>query len=349
MKLFPKIVAALAAAGLILTGQVDASAQTRTVYDTPGVQRVNDRDWNTTCERYSSTVIRCASKMWVRTVTGLTPEGNLDARYQWVHNNITYLASPETNWKNNPLGRSGEWTDADGRRWKTECHTPATGKGACRTYVWVKRDNWVSTAQGIRNNVLTGWVFNNMVQFSSTAVPHVKTIPSHALDGARLTMDGLGALSIDTSLSALEDAGYIHPADNDATNAYTDRLLTDRGVHLMGAQDKIDEITLTTNQVSTEKGAKVGMTIGQVKALYPAAQAVQLENYWGVSPTIRPWVLTVKQEDRMLAFVVESTNEKALTDASVVRKIVLKNTSWTSDTFLLSWNDVNLRCNCLAG
>lgn len=52
----------------------------------------------------------------------------------WVFNTLTYLPfMTRSQWANNPLGRTAEWTAADDAKWKTGCDTPASGKDACRS------------------------------------------------------------------------------------------------------------------------------------------------------------------------------------------------------------------------
>lgn len=101
------------------------------VYTTPGYHQVNGRRWLTTCEGYSQTH-RCRTEIWASQVR------KVDGRYvsvnDWAFNNLTYLPAKRALWKGNPLAGTGTWTAADGRRWRTECGTAATGRDACRSY-----------------------------------------------------------------------------------------------------------------------------------------------------------------------------------------------------------------------
>ncbi|MBB1510444.1 M23 family metallopeptidase [Tessaracoccus sp. MC1756] len=119
------------------------------LYVTEGQHTVGGRAWRTTCEPYSQTE-RCRTEIWasiVENVAGyeLHTEG-------WVFNNLTYKPAKRELWVGNDLGTPGSWSDAQGRQWRTECDTAATGRGACRTYVR-------SSAGGAE-------VFNNLVRFS---------------------------------------------------------------------------------------------------------------------------------------------------------------------------------------
>lgn len=108
------------------------------IYITPGYQVVNGREWFTACEAYSRTY-RCRTEIKATQVSQVG--GRFVSKTDWVFNNLTYAASPRSLWKSNPLAASGEirgrvaWTATDGRKWRTECDTAATGRGGCRSYV----------------------------------------------------------------------------------------------------------------------------------------------------------------------------------------------------------------------
>lgn len=140
------------------------------VYTTPGVHQSSGRSWKTTCEAYSSTVERCRTELWGTRV--LRIGGTWRTEPGWAFNNLTYLPSPRANWLGNPLATNGEHV-VNGRRWKTECDTAWTGRGACRSFLWV-------TTKAVTNGkvgAFTGWVFNNIVMFSGAKTPAVA--PSH--------------------------------------------------------------------------------------------------------------------------------------------------------------------------
>ncbi len=135
----------------------------KTVYNTPGYQSVNGREWHTTCEKYSSQIDRCFAEIKATKVTQVG--GRFVARTDFVFNNLTYLPAPESAWTVNPLGHKTTWTSG-GRKWKTECRTPQTGNG-CRSYIWAKVvENVAKPGQPIRYAWVEKWEFNNMVQYS---------------------------------------------------------------------------------------------------------------------------------------------------------------------------------------
>ena len=161
-RILPLLMAALLGSilGLIpLTAQANSGSSDSKVYTQPGDHLVNGRYWKTTCEKYSSTVVRCTTNLYTekRAASGAKYNG-------WVFKTLTYLPSSRSAWSSNPLGKKASWTASDGRKWKTECDTAATGRGGCRTYT------------------LTGgkWVVNNLMQFSTASLPAVTSIPAAA-------------------------------------------------------------------------------------------------------------------------------------------------------------------------
>ncbi|WP_040281539.1 N,N-dimethylformamidase beta subunit family domain-containing protein [Tessaracoccus massiliensis] len=134
------------------------------IYITPGEHNVNGRRWKTTCEPYSRTE-RCRTEIWATTVT--QTGGRFVQSNGWAFNNLTYKASPRPLWKGNPLGQTGAWTAADGRKWRTECDTAATGRNGCRSYTESDAIALVTKPDGAK---VYEWVrefrFNNMVRFS---------------------------------------------------------------------------------------------------------------------------------------------------------------------------------------
>ncbi|TRY20108.1 hypothetical protein FOJ82_04380 [Tessaracoccus rhinocerotis] len=133
------------------------------VYSTPGFHNVNGRRWYTTCEPYSQT-IRCTTQIWATQVTG--ENGTFANRSGWYFNNLTYLPyMSRTQWAANPLGRAGAFT-SDGRQWRTECDTAATGRGGCRSFVMADVVHATKAADGTwQFRQRHEWVFNNIVRF----------------------------------------------------------------------------------------------------------------------------------------------------------------------------------------
>ncbi|MBB1482666.1 S8 family serine peptidase [Tessaracoccus sp. MC1865] len=138
--------------------------EVRDVYNTPGLHMVNGRQWFTACEPYSQTV-RCRTMIMATTVTETA--GAFTQTTGWVFNNLTYLPRmTRAQWGTNPLARGGAWTSADGRTWRTECDTAATGRGGCRTYLGASVIAALPTAGGgTQYTWVTKEILNNIVRF----------------------------------------------------------------------------------------------------------------------------------------------------------------------------------------
>lgn len=157
-----------------VVSQADVVTTAQQLYSTPGVHLVNGRYWRTTCETYSSTVVRCRTDIYATKV--FLSQGRWYTNNDWVFNNLTYLPSPRGQWVNNNLGRSTSWTATDGRVWKSVCDTPATGRGACRNYA-------VASVASLKNGKVVQQemeIFNSVVLFSTPSVPWVRGIPAAA-------------------------------------------------------------------------------------------------------------------------------------------------------------------------
>ena len=135
------------------------------VYTTPGFHRAGGRLWHTECEPYSQTV-RCRTSIWATTIK--SEGGRFVQTNGWAFNNLTYLPMMSRDqWSHNPLGTSGSWT-SDGRQWRTECDTAATGRGGCRSYILTDVVAASPAADGSTAfKQSRQWVFNNIVRFAN--------------------------------------------------------------------------------------------------------------------------------------------------------------------------------------
>lgn len=133
-------------------------------YTLPGFHEVGGRKWFTECEPYSQTT-RCRTNIWATTVS--IKDGKFVQSNGWAFNNLTYLPSmTRAQWAKNPLGVTGKWTAADGRQWRTECDTAATGQGGCRSYVTATVVSAVPNATGgYTYRQENKEIFNNIVMF----------------------------------------------------------------------------------------------------------------------------------------------------------------------------------------
>ncbi|WP_040283563.1 hypothetical protein [Tessaracoccus massiliensis] len=132
------------------------------VYITPGVHVVNGRIWRTECEPYSQTS-RCRTEISATVVSYV--DGKFVRSDGFAFNSLSYLPAKRALWTGNPLATTGEWTAADGRKWRTECDTLRTGRGACRTWAWADFIKTVQTDTGTTYQWTADWVFNNLVYF----------------------------------------------------------------------------------------------------------------------------------------------------------------------------------------
>ena len=149
--------------GVVSTQSANALAPT--VYNQPGDHAANGRYWKTSCEKYSSSVVRCNTQIWATKI--VKHNGSYYNHNGWVFNNLTYLPSSRDAWKGNPLATTGSWTAKDGRKWRTECDTPATGQNGCRSYA--EATVIVNSSGKFVSKKME--VLNNIVQFSTSAQP----------------------------------------------------------------------------------------------------------------------------------------------------------------------------------
>lgn len=131
------------------------------IYITPGQHTKNGRKWRTTCQPYSQTE-RCRTEIWATTVQNRA--GKLIKRTGWVFNNLTYKESARSLWKNNPLGNTGKYV-INGRKWRTECDTKATGRNGCRSYITATVVEAYRSGGTWKYRLVTKEVFNNIVMF----------------------------------------------------------------------------------------------------------------------------------------------------------------------------------------
>lgn len=322
MKLRTRIAALAAATAIALTGltTLTASAADADVYTVPGGHLVNNRLWNTECEPYSSTVVRCRTEIFAKTVVR---EGDryISANH-WVFNNLTYLPSSRAQWKGNPLAAKGEFTSG-GRQWRTDCDSPATGRGACRSYA---KTNFVAEVNG-RYITKNDWVFNNIVRFAEGGVAPVTKVPAHVLDQSVLDFTGFGPIKIGARFDQLSLLGYAMygQAPDQVCEAHWSGIpsLTDRGIDpgTGGRDASVFMVSLTKPGPKTADGPQVGMTVGQIKALYGSDFTVVTKTNHGQTQ----YFGSVREGNRELVFRAPDGGEFAptrpLRDSDVIAEI----------------------------
>ena len=334
MSLLRKFAATATAAVVMMAGgAVVAQADgTPSVYDTPGGQISGGRLWNTTCEKYSSNVVRCRAEIWATTVRYVN--GRYVQEKRWVFNNLSYLPSPRASWANNNLGRSNPGWTSGGRQWKTECDTATTGRGGCRSYVLSDVVRASRTSSGWVYSKKKEWVFNNLVLFSSSSIPAVNKVPAHILDQSRLDFTGLGPLQIGTNIEDLVKLGYYeYPGEECDGYPSESKALRDRGIDLRNIRElnsdaRISEVGIYGEEIETADGAQIGMTVSEIKAIY--GERLRLETKLGEGGLgegeVEVPTAVVQSGDRELVFIASdtSTGQSVLNDSDVINFIVAR-------------------------
>ncbi len=320
-----KLLATSAAAIVAMaSGVLVAHADTPSVYDTPGGQISAGRLWDTTCEMYSSDVVRCRAKIWATQVRYV--KGKYVSATGWAFNNLSYLPSPRTSWNGNKLAQNNPKWNSGGKMWKTECDTATTGRGGCRSYVWTKKVIAVKSKTGYtyRNN--EQWVFNNLVLFSSSAVPAVKTVPAWIIDQSRLSPTGLGPLQVGTSTKKLTTLGYLVYPDKFCDFGYGEsKALDNRGIEIfVGNSTSIIEVRVSKKGVKTVDGAQVGMTYAAVKAIY--GNRVTEKTMMDIPGDSLVPTAVVRSANRELVFLVDK-EASSIKDTDVIRVIMAREIS----------------------
>lgn len=201
------------------------------VYGTPGVHLVNGRYWRTTCSHYSPTVVRCTTEIYATKV--FLEGGRWYKQNTWVFNNLSYLPSDRAQWAGNPLGQTGSWTAADGRKWRTECDTAVTGTGACRNYV----EAIVASEQSGLVKQYKAEVFNSMVRFSTSTLPPVTTIPAAAPARTDVPAAGPRQLLRTAAAPGPSTSGSVAPSSGECPASHPIKGNADSGIyHVKGQQ-----------------------------------------------------------------------------------------------------------------
>jgi hypothetical protein len=102
------------------------------VYWLPGTRTVNGRQWQTTCETYS-TGARCFTKIWAS--QAVLSGTSYVVQNGWVNNSISYFDYDGPAWAGNVYTTPGA-SVLDGRQWRTTCSPDVTvGTRTCRTEI----------------------------------------------------------------------------------------------------------------------------------------------------------------------------------------------------------------------
>lgn len=305
------------------SGTVVAHADsTPTVYNTPGGQMSGGRLWDTTCEMYSSNVVRCRANIWATQVQ--YRGGRYVSVTGWTFNNLSYLPSPRASWAGNNLARNNDRWISGGRTWRTECDTATTGRGGCRSYVWTKQARRVGGGYVAEHR----WVFNNLVLFSSASVPAVTEVPPWIIDEARLDVRGLGRngpLRVGAPMKDLETLGYATWDSEPCESWDPSTSLKNRGIDTYAGgfvNSRLFMVLVDEPGVLTEDDAHVGMTLGEIKALYGAR--ITLETKDGYQPV---YTAVVQRDGYELVFLNGFELDRPLIDSDVIEMILARRIS----------------------
>jgi hypothetical protein len=138
------------------------------VFTSAGVQRLNGRDWRTTCGAFGAAATRCTTYIWASQT--VWSKGRYVTTVGWVLSRVTYVGSPGPEWDANPLAVPGTFTSASGRTWKTTCNA-ATGPRTCRSWLWTSLVSRTKTAKGYTYKRYAAWVLRSEVRLTAPAPP----------------------------------------------------------------------------------------------------------------------------------------------------------------------------------
>lgn len=145
---------------------VPAQAAGPDVYSTPGGQKKDGSLYKTSCEKQSNDVVRCKTEKWGSVVR--LKKGKYVTDKGWHLTRYTYLPSVRSKWKKSPYAAYGKkkgkvsWKK-DGKKYRSECDTKKTGKGACRTYVWTTTISKSKSGKYVKKS---DWKLNRVVKFA---------------------------------------------------------------------------------------------------------------------------------------------------------------------------------------
>jgi len=127
------------------------------VYWLPGTRTVNGRQWQTTCETYS-TGVRCFTKIWASQY--VRSGSTYVVKTGWTHNSINYFDHDGPAWAGNVYTTPGTRV-VNSRTWRTTCSPNVTvGSRTCRTEIWASLVSRTRLSNGsYRYFTYQGWTF----------------------------------------------------------------------------------------------------------------------------------------------------------------------------------------------
>lgn len=153
---------------------------------------------------------------------------------------------------------------------------------------------------------------------NSDGTPKVR-VPSEP--SSYLDFDGIGKAKLGASLADLRAAKLVQQTNSECGSGWmSTEALASKGVSLIVIDSILTDVILATDDLPTKTGARVGMTWGEVHALY--GDAFTIETKVGNGGDIK--VGAVKQADYELLFTISSAaepNDQAMVSAIHARKI----------------------------
>ncbi len=308
------VVSTAVAMCLLGVAAVPAQAAGPDVYSTPGGQKKDGTLYKTSCAKQSNRVVRCKTNVWSSVIS--VKKGKYVTDKGWRLDRYTYLPSARKLWKKSPYAAYGKvkgkasWTSG-GKRYRSECDTKKTGKGACRAYVWTTT---ISRSASGGYAKKSAWKLNRVVKFAENGRKRVTKVPKHVLDQSVLTTKGLGPLKLGAKYRDLQKLGYVRWArpDEYCRAGFPTTTLERRGlsVDIIRRDDRLEELWVTSSKVKTAAGARVGMTVEQVLKRY-GSKAVATTKQGNGGPF---YVVEVVERGNALVFTLEDWQGPDFTD-----------------------------------
>lgn len=143
--------------------------------------------------------------------------------------------------------------------------------------------------------------------------------PPLTLDNATLDTSGLGPIKLGTTIAQATRNGWMRDSPDCPGFQIESQLLEDRGVTLRHDGGRIIDIGLRTDYYATRSGARVGMTVGELRRLYPRLEQEVKKGY-------QPYpVVFVRSGDREVFAPRSETT--AITDSTRITHITARSYS----------------------
>ena len=299
------VVAALSAALIGGVAPLSAQAAGPDVYSTPGGQKKDGKLYKTSCVKRSNGVVRCETKVWSSVIS--LKKGKYVTDRGWHFDRYTYLSSARKLWKKSPYAAYGKksgkasWTSA-GTKYRSECDSKKTGKGACRTYVWATT---ITKSKAGKYTKKSAWKLSRVVKFAENGREKVTKVPTHVLDQSVLTTNGLGPLKLGAKYRDLQKLGYVRwaRADEYCRAGFATATLEKRGLYVdvIRRDDRLKEIQVTSSKIRTSNDSRVGLTMRQILENY-GSRAVATTKF-GMDG--RFYAIEVVENGKALVFIPE--------------------------------------------